>query len=147
MIKSQTAVKKKSLLETPKERESKRKFYKSMSAKAKALFNKNRNKSNSIQNLNLNQSNTDKNPKTSKDTSISYIYQKNNPKLINPSKKIFSFMNNSQNLNDFKINKNNLFSYYNKTEENNKKISDNNVSEKLNSTYNKHKIKKFSKKL
>jgi len=141
MIKSQTAVKKKSLLETPKERESKRKFYKSMSAKAKALFNKNRNKSNSIQNLNLNQSSIDKNPKTSKDTSISYIYQKNNPKLINPSKKIFSFMNNSQNLNDFKINKNNLFSYYNKTEENNnKKISDNNVSEKLNSTYNKHKI-------
>ena len=133
MIKSQTAVKKKNPFQTPKEKESKRKFYKSMSAKAKALFNKIRNNSNSLQNLN--QNNIDKTTKTSKDTSINYIFQKNNPNLINPSKRILSFMKNTQNLNDFKINKNNIFSYYNKNLENNKNAKENNSIEYLNSTF------------
>lgn len=134
MIKSQTTIKKKNPFQTPKEKISKRKFYKSMSAKAKALFNKNRSNSNSLYNQNLNQNYIDKTPKTSKDTSINYIYQKNNPNLINPSKKIFSFMKNNQNLNDFKINKNNIFSYYNKNQENNKNVNknENKSSENLN---------------
>ena len=142
MIKSQTAVKKKNPFQTPKEKESKRKFYKSMSAKAKALFNKIRNNSNSLQNLN--QNNNDKTPKTIKDTSINYLYQKNNPNLINPSKKIFSFMKNTQNLNDFKINKNNIFSYYNKNQENNKNGKENNTIENLNSTF-KHKVSNIAR--
>jgi len=137
MIKSQTTIKKKNPFQTPKEKISKRKFYKSMSAKAKALFNKNRSNSNSLYNQNLNQNYIDKTPKTSKDTSINYIYQKNNPNLINPSKKIFSFMKNNQNLNDFKINKNNIFSYYNKNQENNKNVNknENKSSENLNRTF------------
>ena len=131
MIKSQTVVKKNPFLQTPKE--SKRRFYKSMSEKAKALFNKNRNKSNSLLNLNIN--NINKTLKTSKDNSINYIYQKNNPNLINPSKRIFSFMKNSQELNDLKNNKNNIFSYFNKNTENNKNVNENNASENLNSNY------------
>ena len=140
MIKSQTAIKKKNPFQIPREKESKRKFYKSMSAKTKALFNKIRNNSNSLQNKN----NIDKTPKTSKDTNINYIYQKNNPNLINPSKKIFSFVKNGQNLNDFKINKNNIFSYYNKNQENNKKVNEINSTENLNSTF-KNKISNITR--
>jgi hypothetical protein len=86
-MKSQTALKKRNPFETPKEKESKRKFYKSMSAKTKAIFNEIRNHSNSLQNQN--QNNIDKNPQESKDANINYIFQQNNPNLISPTKKIF----------------------------------------------------------
>ena len=141
-MKSQTALKKRNPFETPKEKESKRKFYKSMSAKTKAIFNEIRNHSNSLQNQN--QNNIDKNPQESKDANINYIFQQNNPNLISPTKKIFSFMNNSPNLNDFKINENNIFSYNYKNQENNKNIKESKTIENLSSTF-RHKMSNIAR--